>query len=95
MSLSIEDVERVANLARLSLSSAELHDMTTKLGKVVELVDELSQVDTSGVEPMVHAMETSNVLAADLVSPSLDRNEALQNAPSADKECFRVPAVLG
>lgn len=95
MSLSIDDVRRVANLARLEFSESELGEITKQLGNVVALVDELSQVNTEGVEPMVHAIELNNVLAADVVKPSLERTEALKNAPSADEECFRVPAVLG
>ena len=95
MSLRIDDVRRVANLARLEFSESELGEITEQLGKVVALVDELGQVDTEGVEPMVHAMELTNVLAADIVKPSLDRTEALKNAPNCDQECFRVPAVLG
>ena len=95
MSLSIDDVRRVANLARLEFSEEELGEITKQLGKVVDLVDELSQVDTQGVEPLVHAIELTNVLAADSVKPSLDRADALKNAPASDEECFRVPAVLG
>ncbi len=93
--LTIEDVKRVANLARLDFTEEELSEITVQLGKVVTLIDELSTVNTEGVEPMVHAIELANILAADSVKPSLDRAEALKNAPSADDECFRVPAVLG
>ncbi len=95
MPLSIDDVRRVANLARLQFEESELEEITAQLGKVVKLADELSSVNTDGVEPMVHAIELSNVLAADVVQASIRREDALKNAPSADGECFRVPAVLG
>ena len=95
MALSAEDVIRIGNLARLSLNPGEVVELTDKLGKIVELVEQLAEVDTENVEPMVHAFDLQNVLAADVCKPSLTRDEALQNAPSSDSECFRVPAVLG
>ncbi|MCE3016994.1 MAG: Asp-tRNA(Asn)/Glu-tRNA(Gln) amidotransferase subunit GatC [Pirellula sp.] len=95
MSLTLDDVKRIANLARLSFTEDELVEITEQLGNVVELVTELSQVDTDGISPMVHAIEIVNVLVEDKVLASLPREEALKNAPSSDDECFRVPAVLG
>lgn len=95
MALSAEDVLRIANLARLSLEQQEIADLTAKLGSIVGLVEQLSEVNTDGVEPMVHAFELKNVLADDVVRQSLPRELALQNAPVSDHECFRVPAVLG
>ena len=95
MSLTLDDVKRIANLARLSFTEDELVEITKQLGNVVELVTELSQVDTDGINPMVHAIEIVNVLVEDKVLASLPREEALKNAPSSDDECFRVPAVLG
>jgi aspartyl-tRNA(Asn)/glutamyl-tRNA(Gln) amidotransferase subunit C len=59
------------------------------------MVDQLREVDTSGVEPMVHAIELSDVLADDVVGPSLSQEEVLQNAPAHDEVSFRVPPVLG
>lgn len=95
MSLTIDDVRRVANLARLEFNESELAEITSQLSKVVTLVDELATVNTDGVDPMVHAIELANILAADTPRASLSRAEAIKNAPSADDECFRVPAVLG
>ena len=95
MALSAEDVIRIGNLARLSLTSSEVVELTDKLGKIVGLVEQLSEVNTEDVEPMVHAFDLQNVLAQDVYGPSLSREDALRNAPSSDSECFRVPAVLG
>jgi len=95
MALSAEDVIRIGNLARLSLTPVEIVELTDKLGQIVGLVEQLAEVDTENVEPMVHAFDLQNVLAADVRKLSLSRVEALQNAPSSDSECFRVPAVLG
>ena len=95
MSLDRQQVAKIAYLARLSLTEVELSEMTEQLGKIVDLVDQLSVVNTDGVEPLVHAIELQNVLQADQVEPSLPREKALANAPDADEECFRVSAVLG
>jgi aspartyl-tRNA(Asn)/glutamyl-tRNA(Gln) amidotransferase subunit C len=95
MALSAEDVIRIGNLARLSLTPVEVAELTDKLSRIVGLVDQLSEVNTDDVIPMVHAFDLQNVLAPDVVSPSLPREKALQNAPASDSECFRVPAVLG
>jgi aspartyl-tRNA(Asn)/glutamyl-tRNA(Gln) amidotransferase subunit C len=95
MSLSREDVAKVALLARLRLSDAELDLMTRQLGQIVGYVEQLQQLDTEGVAPMAHAMELSNVFRDDEPQPSLARDEALANAPKRDAECYKVPAVLG
>lgn len=92
--LDTEKVRKVAVLARLKLSDAEIGDYATKLGNVLKYVDTLNEVDTAGVEPMVHAVELSNVFRADEVQPSLPREAAMQNAPKTDGTFFLVPQIL-
>jgi len=95
MALTLEDVEKVALLARLEFTDDELSRMTEHLVQVIEYVHQLDQLDTSQVEPLAHTLDINNVLADDVPQPSLSREEALRNAPQHDEECFRVPAVLG
>lgn len=95
MALDREQVAKTAHLARLSLSESELEQMTGQLGSIVDLIGQLNEVDTTDAEPMVHAIELENVLAEDVVRPSLPRESVLANAPDSDDECFRVAAVLG
>ena len=95
MSLTRDDVEKVSLLARLRFSEQDLDTLTTQLGQVVEYVRQLEELDTDSVEPMAHVADLTNVLAEDTLRPSLDRAEALANAPKRDEECYRVPAVLG
>jgi aspartyl-tRNA(Asn)/glutamyl-tRNA(Gln) amidotransferase subunit C len=97
MSLTPADVEKVALLARLQLSSSEVQTMTSQLGRVLAYVDQLGELDDElvGVEPMAHAIDVANVFAADEMRPSFPRDEMLANAPKRDDECYRVPAVLG
>jgi len=95
MTISRAEVEKVSLLGRLRLSEDELDKMTTQLGQILQYMDLLAEVDTDGVEPMAHALDMSNVLRDDQLRRSLDRDEALANAPNRDDECYRVPAVLG
>lgn len=95
MAITRQDIEKVALLARLQLSDAELATMSEQMAQIVGYVDHLSQVDTDGVEPMAHAVEQSNVFRADHVDMSLTREEALSNAPHHDSRGYLVPAVLG
>jgi len=95
MSLTRDEVEKVSLLARLQFSDEQLDTMTTQLGQIVQYVELLSELDTDDVAPMAHAVDVSNVSAADDLRPSLDREQALANAPKRDDECYRVPAVLG
>ena len=95
MSLSRQDVAKVASLARLALSADELDRMTGELQKIVGLVSQLSEVDTATVAPLAHPLDSENVFRADEPRPSLTTAEALQSAPRHDGECFLVPAVLG
>jgi aspartyl-tRNA(Asn)/glutamyl-tRNA(Gln) amidotransferase subunit C len=95
MSISREAVAKVASLARLALSPEELDRMTSELTKIVGVVEQLGEVDTSAVEPLAHPLDAANVFRPDDPRPCLTTAEALQSAPRHDGECFLVPAVLG
>jgi aspartyl-tRNA(Asn)/glutamyl-tRNA(Gln) amidotransferase subunit C len=94
MPLTRADVEKIALLSRLMLSEDELQRMTAQLGGILGYMDLLAEVDTTGVEPMAHARDLANVFRDDVVHLSLDRQQALANAPHRDEECYLVPAVL-
>lgn len=95
MALDRVTVEKVSLLARLRLSPEELEAMTEQLGRIVEYIDQLNELDTESVEPLSHAVELTNVFADDVVQPGLSRDEALANAPMRDAAHYQVPAVLG
>ena len=95
MSLTLDEVRKVALLARLQLSDEELAHLTPQLAQIVGYVEHLSELDTTGVEPLAHPVELHSVFAEDVPVASLDRADALANAPKQDGECYRVPAVLG
>ena len=95
MSLSRDDVKKVAALARLALSENELEQMTRELSKIVGFVSLLEELDTSQVEPLAHPLGTTNVFREDEPAASLPVELAIATAPKQDGECFLVPAVLG
>ena len=94
MTLTTDDVAKVAVLARLRLSPEELAVFTGQLNSIVDFVAQLQEPDTNGVEPLAHGVEVRNVFRDDVVGPSLPREKALVNAPKRNHEGFLVPAVL-
>ncbi len=94
MKISREDVQKVAQLARLRLCEEELVTMTGQLDTILSYVDKLNELDTDGVEPTTHVLAVSNAFREDCVRPSLTRQRALANGPAVDEESFLVPRVL-
>ena len=95
MAITRKEVQQVSLLGRLLLSEQELDQMTSQLGAILQYMELLGEVHTDGVEPMAHPLDVSDVFREDRQRPSLDREEALANAPLRDAECYLVPAVLG
>ncbi len=94
MSLSIDDVAKVALLARLRVSPDELLMFTGQLNSIMDYVAQLQELDTSDVEPLAHGVEVRNVFRDDVRGDALPREAALSNAPKRNQESFLVPAVL-
>jgi len=94
MALTREEVQRVALLARLRLTREEEDRLAEQLGNILEYMTTLERVDTSGIEPMAHALDMVNALRDDRVTNE-PNTEALQvNAPAADEDFFRVPKII-
>ena len=87
-----EQVLYVAKLARLHLDEEEVARMSSELSGVLDHVDKISSLDLTDVEPTSHVVALENVLRADQPQPSLDREQALANAPDPDQGSFRVPS---
>ena len=94
MSISPDQVEYVARLARLDLSDQEKQKFGSQLGAIFRYVEKLKELDTSGVEPLVHAAGRENVFRDDQPAQSLPRQDALANAPESSEGCFRVPPII-
>ncbi len=95
MRIDRKEVEKVARLARLTLTEDEIETITPQLDKILEYVDKLNELDTSGVEPTSHVSAHPVGLREDLTTPSLSKEEALGNAPDRKDDFFRVPKIIG
>lgn len=96
MSLSLEEVRRIAALARLRLSPEEERTFAVQLSAILAHVEALRELDVSQVEPMTHALAAGEtpVLRPDEVRESLSPEEALANAPAREGTCFKVPRII-
>lgn len=94
MAFSEEDVKKIAMLARLELTGEEVEQMRHQLGAIVDYVEQLQEVDTTGVEPLAHCLPVQNVFREDVVKESLTPDEALANAPKRAGDFYSVPAIL-
>ena len=94
MTVDRKTVEHVARLARLELAPEELDRVGAQLGAILDYIAQLAELDLAGVEPLAHAAETVNVFREDTPRPSLDRSEALKNAPERTDDFFVVPKVV-
>ena len=94
MSLSLEQVHRVAKLARIDISDAEAETTRSQLNGILALIEEMQAVDTTGVEPMAHAQDLGQRLREDRVTES-DRRAAFQSvAPETEAGLYLVPKVI-
>jgi aspartyl-tRNA(Asn)/glutamyl-tRNA(Gln) amidotransferase subunit C len=87
-------VRKVARLARLELTEAEVEEFTGQLGAILAYVEKMNELDTTGVEPLAHCLPISNVLRPDEVRESLGTDKTLANAPERDGSFFAVPKIL-
>ena len=94
MSLTLDEVRKVAKLSRLDMSAADLATMQVQLSAILDYVGQLSSLNTDGVEPLAHPLPVHNVFRDDILAPSLTPDEALQNAPNRLANFFGVPAVF-
>lgn len=92
--ISRDEVAYVAHLARLSFDEEELLRFTAQLNDILIYMDQLNEVDTTGVEPLTHAIAQKNAFRQDRVEGSLPVEESLANAPQAKAGFFEVPRVL-
>ena len=92
--LSREEVLRIARLARLGLTEAEINKMGEQLSDILDNFQVLEQVDTSDVTPTTQSTALQNVVRDDKVAPSLPPSEILANAPQREGDFFRIRAVL-
>jgi len=94
MSISNDDVEKIAHLARLAIKPDELETYTRTLSEILDLVEQMNEVDTDGITAMAHPRDTALRLRADSVSETNQREKYMQLAPASENGLFLVPKVL-
>ena len=94
MSVTLKDLDKIAHLARLSLKDGEKEKFLEQVNQILQYIEKLNEVDTTGIEPMSHSMDIINVMRDDVNKESLDQKAALENAPKKNDEFFRVPKVV-
>ena len=92
--ISRDDVAHVARLARLDITDDELERFTDQLAAVLDHAADVAALDTEGVPPTAHPLPLANVFRDDVVTPGVDRDEVLAQAPAAEDGRFRVPRIL-
>jgi len=94
MSLSNTDVRKVARLARLAMSEAEIESARAQLSGIFNLIEEMQAVDTTGIEPMSHAQDVSQRLREDKVTETNQREAFQAIAPQTEAGLYLVPQVI-
>jgi len=94
LSVSTEEIENIANLARLNLNENEKEKLKGQVNQILEYVKKLNELNTDDTEPLSHTLELTNVFRKDEVQESLSQQKALSNAPVKSDQFFRVPKVI-
>ena len=94
MSVTLEQVRHIANLARIAMSEEEIERLVPEINNILGWVEQLGEVDTDGVEPLTAVIEQKLRLRADEVTDGDCRDEVLANAPDAEHGFFAVPKVI-
>ena len=94
MSLSPDDVRRIARLARIALQSAESAAVTERLNGVLAMVEQIRRIDTAGIEPMAHAQDVVQPLREDSVTETDQRERYQAVAPAVEEGLYLVPKVV-
>ena len=94
MALERSDVEKIAHLARLGLTEAEVPQTTDTLNNILGLIDAMQAVDTTGIEPLAHPLEATQRLRADGVTETNQREAYQAIAPAVESGLYLVPKVI-
>lgn len=87
-------VDNLAKLSHLSFNEQERKEIKSDLQEMITFIEKLKEVNTDGVEPLLHMSSNVNILRDDVVQGSVTRDEALKNAPDSDGTFFKVPKVI-
>jgi aspartyl-tRNA(Asn)/glutamyl-tRNA(Gln) amidotransferase subunit C len=94
MDINDETIDRLCDLAKLEFKGEERAAIKQDLTRILSYFEKLNQIDTNGVEPLIFMTDAQNILREDKAAASIQREDALKNAPSKDSDYFRVPKFL-
>ncbi len=94
MKIDIKTIEKLASLSKLKFTKEELDLISKDMSKMVDFINQLDEIDTEGVEPLIHLNEEFNNWREDEIREMLDQKEALSNSPIKDSTYFKLPKVL-
>lgn len=95
MSISLEAIERIAHLARLpNENTRDSHALQDDLNRIVQMVNQITETNTQGIEPMAHPLNMQQVLRADVVTELNERDSLIKLAPKAEAGLYLVPQVI-
>jgi len=94
MKINKQVLKKLASLSKINFSSEEEGKMLEDFNKMVQFINTLDEVDTTGVEPLTHIHENSNILREDKVDNMLSKADMLNNAPKSNSDYIKVPKVL-
>jgi len=87
-------IDKLADLSRLEFDDFEKEEIKDELEKMIGFIDKLNELDTTGVQPLLHMSENVNVFRTDTVKGQISREDVFKNAPLHDDEFFKVPKVI-
>ncbi|WP_299706970.1 Asp-tRNA(Asn)/Glu-tRNA(Gln) amidotransferase subunit GatC [uncultured Pontibacter sp.] len=90
----MQTIRKIAHLARLEFNEEKEQEVLQDLNKILNWVDQLRELDTENVEPLIHMSHEVNVMREDVAENTVSHDAALKNAPKKDSDYFRVPKVL-
>ncbi|QIL46255.1 Asp-tRNA(Asn)/Glu-tRNA(Gln) amidotransferase subunit GatC [Vagococcus coleopterorum] len=94
MTISNEEIKHIAKLSKLEFSDAEITALSDKLGKIIEMVERLDEVDTTGVPVTTNVIHDINVMREDVAEAGTDRDLLMKNVPTKQDGYIKVPAML-
>ena len=95
MKLSNEDIKKIADLSKLEFNPEEAENFKSDLNEILDYIEQLNELDTSGVEPLFNVLDLKDILRKDEVKKSLPKEEILKNSPEKDGNFIIVPKIIG
>ncbi|MCD4783620.1 MAG: Asp-tRNA(Asn)/Glu-tRNA(Gln) amidotransferase subunit GatC [Candidatus Eremiobacteraeota bacterium] len=94
-SITVDEVRHMAHLCRLQLSPEDIDRFTGELGEIIDYVNQIQKLETSGIDPTFQTAPLSNIFRKDVIKKSLSPEEVLSNAPDRENDYFKMPPIMG